>query len=603
LLGTTPLDGVAVPRFGASMSFRLRVERQGYEPAELLPNVFADLRSLGGPAPLDTVRLDRVGEAPGMVRIPGFTTRDTIHRGVTLRFADYHIGRNEVTNREYQRFVDAGGYVKREYWLEPFVKDGRALTWEQGMAALHDRTGMPGPSTWSGGHYPAGQENYPVGGVSYYEAAAYARFAGVRLPTSAHWLRAALRSDREVGWVYRQSSNIGGARPRPVGQGVPSALGLYDVAGNVREWCVNPIDSGRSTRGASWEDPDFTIGHLIPKPEFDRAPSNGFRVMAVTDADSTIEHLAGRLVRVQPRDFRAVRPVSDAEFAIYRRTYDYDARPLEARRDSGGTVEQFRWERVSFTAAYGGERMAAYLFLPLHARPPYEPVILWPSSNEMTDHAFDPGFFQRFVAYVPQSGRMLVMPVFKGAYDRDDSTFSTVRTAPDSTTYYRDLAVQWMKDMRRTVDYLETRDDVRADRIGFLGISWGGEAAAVALAVEPRIKAAVLQTGGYVPGGGVPRPEVDAVNFVPRIHAPTLMLNGRYDVIFPYATSQVPFFEQLGTPARDKEHRVFASSHSVPQDSARLAVLAWFDRYLSGAGPNATSASPPSAAAPTRSPR
>jgi formylglycine-generating enzyme required for sulfatase activity len=50
--------------------------------------------------------------------------------------------------------------------------------------------GRPGPSTWEAGSYPPGQENYPVSGASWYEAAAYAEFAGTSLPTVAHWLRA-----------------------------------------------------------------------------------------------------------------------------------------------------------------------------------------------------------------------------------------------------------------------------------------------------------------------------------------------------------------------------------------------------------------------------
>ncbi|NIP92728.1 MAG: SUMF1/EgtB/PvdO family nonheme iron enzyme, partial [Akkermansiaceae bacterium] len=87
---------------------------------------------------------------------------------------DFFIGKYEVTNREYKRFVDAGGYRNREYWRHPFVKDGEELTWDEAMREFVDPSGQPGPSTWMGGDYPAGRDEYPVSGVSWYEAAAYA---------------------------------------------------------------------------------------------------------------------------------------------------------------------------------------------------------------------------------------------------------------------------------------------------------------------------------------------------------------------------------------------------------------------------------------------
>jgi pimeloyl-ACP methyl ester carboxylesterase len=125
---------------------------------------------------------------------------------------------------------------------------------------------------------------------------------------------------------------------------------------------------------------------------------------------------------------------------------------------------------------------------------------------------------------------------------------------------------------------------MRLDRVGYYGYSWGGELAGPALVLEPRIKAAVLNVGGYSPAGP-PRPEVDPVNYLPRVRVPTLMLNGKHDVVFPYETSQLPFFEQLGTPPSEKKQFIYPTGHSVPQEALVRESLAWFDRYLSGAGP------------------
>lgn len=425
-----------------------------------------------------------------------------------------------------------------------------------------------------------------MGGVSYYEAAAYARFTGKRLPTSTHWLRAALRHNRDISWLVVPASNLNAAQPRRAGLGMLNAYAMYDVAGNVREWCVNLVDAGRLTRGAGWEDSDFHVSHLIPKPDFDRSPSNGFRLVSLSDHDTTIAHVAGRVVRAVPRDFSKVSTLSDSEFRIYRRLFDYDNRPLEARRDTTGVGEHYRWEKVSFAAPYGGERMAAYLLLPKDAKPPYEAVIWWPGSNAMTLRSFDPvqAGVETLTGFLPRSGRAVVLPVFKGSFERDDSMFSTVVSVPDGTTYYRDLAVQRVKDFRRTVDYLATRDDIAADKLGLLGHSWGGEIGPVALAVEPRIKAAVMLVGGYWPVN-TPAREVETHNYVPRVRTPILLLNGRHDIVFPYETSQLPFFRQLGTAAADKKHVVYNTSHTVPQNEFVRETLAWFDRYLSGRSP------------------
>lgn len=157
-----------------------------------------------------------------------------------------------------------------------------------------------------------------------------------------------------------------------------------------------------------------------------------------------------------------------------------------------GETGAFRWQKVTFTAAYAGPRMAAYLLVPRNVSAPVEPVIYWGAANALQERQLNPRapFLETFAGFIPRSGRVLVIPLLMGTYERDDSTFSIVRSTPDTTTYYRDLMVQWVKDVRRTIDFLETRKDIRSDRIGLSGASWGAMNAPMAVAVEPRIKAA-----------------------------------------------------------------------------------------------------------------
>ena len=75
------------------------------------------------------------------------------------------------------------------------------------MFAFRDKTGRPGPATWELGASPEGRADYPVAGISWYEAAAFAEFTGKRLPTVAHWQRAVgptnFREDATVAMFRR----------------------------------------------------------------------------------------------------------------------------------------------------------------------------------------------------------------------------------------------------------------------------------------------------------------------------------------------------------------------------------------------------------------
>ena len=76
------------------------------------------------------------------------------------------------------------------------------------------------------------------------------------------------------------------------------------------------------------------------------------------------------------------------------------------------------------------------------------------------------------------------------------------------------------------------------------------------------------------------RPEVDQINFVSRVKIPTLMLNGKYDYLFPLETAQIPMFQLLGTPDEHKLHLTYDSEHSIPLNDRMKETLKWLDKYL-----------------------
>ncbi|HEY6938668.1 MAG TPA: bifunctional serine/threonine-protein kinase/formylglycine-generating enzyme family protein, partial [Terriglobales bacterium] len=181
----------------------------------------------------------RQGGKIGFVLQPSSTPADMVlvpssniqlGRSPALDVPPFFIGKYEVTNREFQKFVQAGGYNKQEFWTEKFLADGHELSWKEAMARFRDATGRAGPATWEMGEYPKGEADYPVGGVSWYEAAAYARYAGKRLPTIYEWRLAA------GGGIFSDIlnlSNFGTKGPAAVGTyaGI-GPYGTYDMAGN-----------------------------------------------------------------------------------------------------------------------------------------------------------------------------------------------------------------------------------------------------------------------------------------------------------------------------------------------------------------------------------
>ena len=204
----------------------------------------------------------------------------------------------EVTNEEFARFVTAGGYANPAYWPDAMSVDGRSVPRSQALQKFVDRTNLPGPRFWSGGTFPEGKGRHPVTGVSWYEAAAYARWAGKRLPAFAEWWRAAMDTAADgFPWgkdakTAETRANFGQTGTREVGS-YPAGLspfGCYDMAGNVREWLADaqPDNSRRAVAGGSWLDPVYMFEptHL---EHFDPAYANeaiGFRLVSALDSAS-----------------------------------------------------------------------------------------------------------------------------------------------------------------------------------------------------------------------------------------------------------------------------------------------------------------------------
>jgi iron(II)-dependent oxidoreductase len=176
---------------------------------------------------------------------------------VRVRVRSAYLDRHAVTNAEFARFIAGGGYRHAELWPAQILPH-----------VLHfvDQNGRPGPRYWSNGQPPEGKEDHPVVGVAWYEAAAYARWVGKRLPTPAEWQRAGCwcdgeRSETKFPWgnafdPKRANTWLGGpADTVPVGEYYEGCTsnGIYQLVGNVWEWVAAAFECECMTENSQVE--------------------------------------------------------------------------------------------------------------------------------------------------------------------------------------------------------------------------------------------------------------------------------------------------------------------------------------------------------------
>jgi len=564
--GQTPVDNLRVPRG----RYRMKIRLDGYVDLECaFPTADRTF----------DFTLFSEGQFPaGMVMVPGGEYQLFIpgldHLNA-VKLGDYLIDKFEVTNRDFAEFIRGGCYKKSEYWKVPFIKDGEVVPWDQAMKEFNDQTGRPGPATWEAGDYPRGKEVFPVHGISWYEAAAYAEYSGKSLPTVFHW--SATASPMWSADII-PLGNYSGLGPTAVGQKAGmSTCGAYDMAGNVREWCWNSAGENKHyILGGGWNDPGYAFLDAYAQSAWDRSQTNGFRCMKYLKEEATLAELERPVERMR-RDFRTEKPVSDEVFSAFRRMYAYDKTEVNPRIEAEDKSHpDWTKQKISFDAAYGQERVLAVLYLPKSTPPPFQAVIYFPGSHAIhlrTAEAMDQ--FSMDVDFILKNGRAVLFPMFKGTFERGDDLISDY---PAETAFYRDHVIMWAKDLARSIDYLENRDDIAIDKIAYYGFSWGGVLGAILPAIEERIKLVILYVAGLCHTRAFP--EADQINFLPRVKVPVLMLNGQYDFFFPVDSSQKPMFELLGTPPEFKQLIIYPSSHFVPRIELIKEVLNWLDKYF-----------------------
>ena len=351
------------------------------------------------------------------------------------------------------------------------------LTWEEAMATLHRSHRAAGScDVGSRLRIRRATRQYPVSGVSWYEAAAYAAWAGKSLPTIFHWNRVAftVASSRIV-----PLSNLAGNAARP-GRQHEEHEPLRRLRPRRQRARVDlERQRPRGSGASSWAAAGTIRTTRSPMPTRSRRstarPTNGFRCIRISSNEPNLAALAARRSTGRFRDFlageagagRDLRPVPAAV-----RLRQDAARRQDRRRedDAVGTVRQ----KITFDAAYGGERMMAYLFLPPAGKPPYQVVVDLPRLR-IDQHALERDARPR-PRRLPDEERTR-RHCSRSTRAPTSAAATSTRTTRSRRRAYKDYVIMWGKDLG-ALDRLrrDAQGPGRRARLAYYGLSWGGGA-------------------------------------------------------------------------------------------------------------------------------
>tara|TARA_E500000331_G_scaffold80466_1_gene76043 strand:+ start:508 stop:2763 length:2256 start_codon:yes stop_codon:yes gene_type:complete len=579
-LGKTPLKPTRLPR--GILKFKL--EKEGYETT-YFSSSNPSLKFYNSPFDpgwnLEPINLQPQGSVPnGMIYIQGGNFVPALTgSGVDPVFLHpFYIDKFEVTNKDYKEFLDAGGYSNSQYWVEmDFIKDGIALSFEEAKKMMVDSTGMTGPAGWEVGTYLQGTENYPVTGISWYEALAFARYKGNILPPMYHWAKAAFPPDEIVSPIspkLLKRANFSKEKITNVGQG-EGAYGTFDMAGNAKEWVWNIFGGRGLTLGGAFDEPTYLASQTAPEPRMNRSLKNGFRTVRLINPRD-LNPFGDPIETQAPRDLSYYKPMSEEVFNVYARSYQVSSsRPKHTEVYIDDSHPVWIKEKISLDVGYNNETMDVLIFKPKNSFGPSSPVIIHPGANYYTTPPeiddVNPGEFS--LDFLIKSGKTLVWPAWKGSLNRMPENRSSNE---DTLRQFRSQFIAWVDDTDKTLDYLETRSDIDSNNIFYLGMSYGALFNTHTLLFEDRYKGAILYVGGAFP---TYPPLVDGINHLPRIKTPFLMLNGEQDYLVPKSAANF-FFQSTGTPSEDKKIIFYDSGHwPLPRNQMIKETLSFIDQY------------------------
>jgi eukaryotic-like serine/threonine-protein kinase len=378
--------------------------------------------------------------------------------------------------------------------------------------------------------------------------------------------------DLELIPFQAKNSNFGNHLIAQVGtyKGI-NRYGLYDIIGNVREWIHNQINDENYVFGGSVNDPAYSAIQAYSSNPWERNELTGFRcIKYLNDTNKAVIEKGFNYIEV-PLSIKD-KPVSDEVFRIFIRQFEYDKKPIDVKKSSTEDFNGWKHEKITIDASYEGPDLEINIYLPINVNPPFQSVIIFPGDDAVINIPQRINDYPSMHDFLLRSGRAIIMPQYYNTYGRG-SNFSFSETFQE----YKESHIKRIKDIQRTIDYLESRPDIDTSRIAYLGVSAGSFYAPYILAVERRIKLAIVNAFGL--SGNKNYPEYYHINYLPRIKIPMLMLSGKYDFDWNFETQRL-FYEWLGTSPNDKKWLAYEAVHGVPLIEMQKESLPWLDKYF-----------------------
>ena len=270
-------------------------------------------------------------------------------------------------------------------------------------------------------------------------------------------------------------------------------------------------------------------------------------------------------------------PAATQDVELQLKLYDYDAeQPLNAELTEHEDTDDWTVSHVFFDST-NEERVPALLGIPKVGGRPY-PLVR--GQHGLTGH--------KDVDYARLPALELAMEGY--ATLRIDAQYHGERARASDEGKFMELLfdlvggggyVQSIVDMRRALDFAATRDDIDAERIGYVGMSMGAMMGSITCSIDERVDGAVLIIGGAMgPVANEAWAGVDGATFIhlmsPR---PVLMLNGKNDPLV-----QPPWTERLFEAAEEPKELIwYDTAHTVPLDEARRELSEFMAEHVKGA--------------------
>ncbi len=557
-LGKSPIDSFIAPNMWGGLSHKLKLN---YNDLEF---------ELDGKNSYDYLMPEATIEVPENHKVFLGSKVNMFLQGINFeetQIESFSIAKNEVSNKEYQDFVDAGGYENPAYWDFPFEVGNKIYDFNSSIKLFTDKYGKLGPANWSYGKFPAGLENLPVTGISWFEARAYARYSKLSLPNLYQWLFASGIPDDwfTVNQSVTNESNYNSTQLREVSNNAGSYNELNNIGGNVKEWALNPNGDEKekySIMGGAYNEASYTFNNYYSLSPFDRSIGNGFRLSK--NLSNKQSELDNKIIPDFKRNFDELEDVSDEVFEVYKSQFDYGNKPLNSITtniedfNEGYTAQKFELE----TTYESDEKLTGYIVFSNKFKNKYSPVIIFPNASSIGTNN-DSDFPNLGFKHLLDEGYAIIQPMYFNTYNREKilKTF----WASESEDY-KDAIIKIGQDYKRTLDYIESRNDFDFSKMSYFGYSWGSTTSNYLLAIDDRIKAAVICVGGLMLQKS--KKEVEAHYYVRRIKTPILHIIGKEDGIFGYEENYKPWKKLIGTP-KDKLKLIELDNvgHGLPRDT------------------------------------